>query len=223
VALVDDHDMVRAGFRALLEHTGGVEVVGEGADGNDALTLARELRPDLILMDVHMPRLGGIEAARQITRELPDTRIIMLSGWGGEHAEAALQAGALGYVMKGSRPAVLRAAMAAVMRGEVFSSASLDDAGQPTAPVSSATAQARAALTKRQSDVFQLLVEGKSLAQIGALLGIGEQSAATHRSEILERLGLKDDTALTDYAVKQGLLPPQPSGESGISRLRRGE
>lgn len=207
VLLVDDHDLVRAGFRSLLERVPGLAVVGEADDGEAAVALAAELKPDLVLMDVLMPGIDGIEATRQIAARFPQTRIIILSGWGGEHAEAALKAGALGYVMKGSRPAVLKAAIAAVMRGEVFSSAAVDerDPGDRDA----ARRRPPTVLSGRQGDVFQLLAEGKSTKEIAKILQIAEPEVRTHRKNILEKLGVDDVAALVRYAVAVGLLPEQ--------------
>lgn len=208
VVLADDHELVRIGFKTLLEQIAGIEVIGEAGDGHEAVALAEQLRPDLILMDVLMPRMGGIEATQQIAARYPEMRIIILSGWGGEHADAALKAGALGYVMKGSRLAVLRAAIGAVLRGEVFSSASIDDGDLPGSGRGAAAAgRAPLPLSGRQGDVFQLLVEGKSTADIAQILDISQKTADSYRTEILQKLGLRDVPALIGYAVAKGLLP----------------
>jgi DNA-binding NarL/FixJ family response regulator len=201
VVLADDHEIVRAGIRTLLEHISGIEVVGEASDGREAVALAGELRPHLVLMDLLMPKLSGIEATRQIATRFPEVRIIVLSGWAGDYAQAALKAGAHGYVMKGSRLATLKAAIGAVLEGQSFPPR--DRASDPV------DSEAGDPLTGRQRDVFQLLVEGKATKEIAYLLGVSPKTVETHRSEVLRRLGVRDVGGLVRYALSKGLLPPR--------------
>jgi DNA-binding NarL/FixJ family response regulator len=206
VVLADDHEIVRAGIRTLLEHISGIEVVGEASDGREVVALAAEMRPDLILMDLLMPKLSGIEATRLISARFPDIRIIVLSGWAGDYADAARKAGALGYVMKGSRIATLKAAIGAVLQGRPFPEAEepLRDGTQDTADP----------LTGRQRDVFQLLVEGKATKEIAHILGVSPKTVETHRTEVMRRLGVRDVGGLVRYALSKGLLPPRMEGLS---------
>lgn len=209
VVLADDHEIVRAGIRTLLEHISGIEVVGEASDGREAVALAAEMRPDLILMDLLMPKLSGIEATRLITSRFPEIRIIALSGWAGDYADAARKAGALGYVMKGSRIATLKAAISAVLQGRPFPEpgpdAPLGDSGESDP------------LTGRQRDVFQLLVEGKATKEIAHILGVSPKTVETHRTEVLRRLGVRDVGGLVRYALSKGLLPPRTEEASAMS------
>jgi DNA-binding NarL/FixJ family response regulator len=212
VVLADDHEIVRAGIRTLLEHISGIEVVGEASDGREAVALAAEMRPDLILMDLLMPKLSGIEATRLIAARFPDIRIIVLSGWGGDYAEAARKAGALGYVMKGSRIATLKAAIGAVLQGQPFpppSEASGDGPDEAPDP-----------LTGRQRDVFQLLVEGKATKEIAHILGVSPKTVETHRTEVMRRLGVRDVGALVRYALTKGLLPPRMEEAGSLTQSK---
>lgn len=206
VVLADDHEIVRAGIRSLLEHISGIAVVGEASDGREAVALAEQLRPDLILMDLLMPKLSGIEATRQIAARFPDIRIIVLSGWAGDYAEAALKAGALGYVMKGSRIATLKAAISAVLQGQPFPPR---DGDRPATAAGNTDEAGGDTLTGRQRDVFQLLVEGKATKEIAYILGVSPKTVETHRSEVLRRLGVRDVGGLVRYALSKGLLPPR--------------
>lgn len=221
VVLADDHEIVRAGIRTLLEHISGIEVVGEASDGREAVALAAELKPDLILMDLLMPKLSGVEATRQIADRFPDIRIIVLSGWAGDYADAAVKAGAHGYVMKGSRIATLKSAIDAVLHGQPFPP---HDGDGPAKVARTGEAADDDPLTGRQRDVFQLLVEGKATKEIAFILGVSPKTVETHRTEVLRRLGVRDVGGLVRYALSKGLLPPrtedgaaasQPNGSSG--------
>ncbi len=208
VLLADDHTLVRAGIRALLEDMGGVVIVAEAANGRDALALAREHRPDLAIMDISMSALNGIDAAARIRQELPGTRVLMLSMHAGEEfVRRALKVGAAGYLVKDSAPLELRMAIEAVMRDEVYLSprvskpllAGLIDAAGP-APSSID------ALTPRQREVLQLIAEGRTTKEIAFTLGLSVKTVETHRAALMQRLAIRDVAGLVVYAVRHNLV-----------------
>jgi DNA-binding NarL/FixJ family response regulator len=208
VLLVEDQWLVRAGLSALLKEFGGVEVVGEASDGREALELIAKLRPKLVLMDISMPSLNGVEATRLIAREHPDTRVIVLSGHAGEQFVLdAMRAGAAGYVLKGSPPTELSLAINAVARGELFLSPAISKhvvrvlTSQGQEPASSV-----GQLTPRQREILQLIAEGKSSKEIAQLLDAGVKTIESHRANLMARLGIHDVAGLVRYAIRHGLV-----------------
>ena len=209
--LVDDHLLVRASLRSLLGDFDGVEVVGEASDGRQALELVGEHRPELVLMDISMPGLNGIEATQQIGREHPQVRVIVLSMHTGErHVLQALRAGARGYVLKGGTPRELELAIEAVSRGEIFLSpaiskhvveAVLRQKALPTDPVDQ--------LTPRQREILQLIAEGHSSKEIAQLLDASVKTIESHRASLMERLDIHDVAGLVRYAIRHGFVSPE--------------
>jgi DNA-binding NarL/FixJ family response regulator len=217
VLLVDDHALVRAGFRALLDGLSDVEVVAEADDGRAALALVAAHRPDVVLMDISMPGLNGLEATGRIAKEFPRTRVIILSMHANEdHVLLALRKGASGYLLKGARLAELDLAVRSVARGEVYISPAaskhiladnVQRAGEPNAAaVGDLPSIDR--LTARQREVLQLIAEGRTVKQIAQMLGISAKTVETHRAQLMERLAIHDLAGLVRYAIRVGIIAP---------------
>jgi len=208
VLIVDDHSVVRQGLRTFLGSETGIEVVGEAADGAEAVEKARELVPDVVLMDIVMPGLNGIAATRQIAEISPTTRVLILTSFGeDDKVFPALKAGATGYLLKDATPEQLARAIRSVASGVVsldpdVASRVLDefstlDRGVPRA----------ATLTTREEEVLSLIGRGLSNQEIALQLGISVKTVKTHVSNVLSKLHLMDRTQAAIYAVRQGLLP----------------
>jgi two-component system, NarL family, response regulator LiaR len=207
VLIVDDHAIVRKGIRALLSTEAGLEVVGEAGDGAEALAQAQALRPDVILMDLVMPNVDGIEATRQITAEQPTARILVLTSFAADDKVfPAIKAGALGYLLKDSGPGELVQAIHQVARGEpslepsiarkVLFELSHPPKSAPTTPDP---------LTERELDVLRLVAQGRSNREIAEELVIAEMTVRTHVSNILSKLHLASRTQAALYALREGL------------------
>jgi DNA-binding NarL/FixJ family response regulator len=208
VLIADDHTLVRAGIRALLQGLEGVEVVAEAGDGREALTLVETHRPDVLLTDIAMPHLNGLELAARVAQELAQTRVIMLSMHASEeYASRALQAGAAGYLLKDSGLAELEIAVRAVARGETYLSPAVSKhviadylrrtGGLPTE---------LDRLTPRQREVLRLIAEGETTKAIARKLGVSAKTAETHRAQLMERLEIHDVAGLVRYAIRVGLV-----------------
>lgn len=201
VLLADDHDVVRRGLTALLDGAPGFAVVAAAADGAEAVTLAAEHEPDVILMDLSMPGVDGIEATRQVVAEWPEARIVVLTSFSErERILDALDAGAVGYLLKDSDPDELLRAIQAAARGEA-----------PLAPkaakaVLAARAEGRPAtdLTAREREVLQLVAQGLANKQIARRLGIAEKTVKTHLTSVFQRIGVTDRTQAALWAQRQG-------------------
>jgi DNA-binding NarL/FixJ family response regulator len=206
VLLADDHDVVRFGLRALLE-IAGVQVVGEAADGREALRLAEELKPDVAILDVSMPGLNGIDAAGILRERCPKTRIVFLSMHSDrEYVHRAFAAGASAYLLKGSASEDIVTAVRAVHVGAKYLSRELGPMAPATAPgVTQASPLDR--LSARERQVLQLVVEGHSSAEIAAVVNLSPKSVDTYRSRLMKKLGVPDVTALVKFAVQHGLTP----------------
>src|ERR1043165_2464345 len=204
VLLADDHALVRAGLRALLDRLPNVEVVGEAEHGAEAVKLAAQLRPDVVLMDVSMPILNGIEATRRMGKLRPRPRVLMVSMHDDtEYVRKALSAGASGYLMKTAPRRELEAALAAVIRGEIWISPSIartvvDDLGRRPAHHDE--------LTPRQREILQLIAEGPTTNQIAKRLHIGVKTVETHRAQLMERLDIHNIAGLVRYAIRSGII-----------------
>jgi DNA-binding NarL/FixJ family response regulator len=206
VLLADDHVVVRQGLKALLERE-GFDIVGEASDGHEATRLARELSPDVAILDIAMPLLNGIETGRAITRACPSTRTIALTVHTENHyVMAALEAGFSGYVLKSQAAAQLVRAIQEVSRGSIYLSpgvshvvveASLQKTKPPGDP-----------LTDRERQVLQLVAEGRTTKQIGKLLGVSAKTAESHRTRIMAKLEIHETASLVRYAIRQGLIQP---------------
>ncbi len=211
VFLADDHTLVRAGIRGLLEGLHGVEVVGEAGDGQEALRLVEDLRPHVVLLDVGMPGLNGLEVAGRIGAFDASIRVIILSmHTSEEYVLRALRAGCAGYLLKASAVSELEVAVRAVARGESYLSPAVskrvvDDyvsrTGGATDPLD--------ALTPRQREVLQLAAEGHSSKEIAQRLGLSYRTVEAHRAQLMERLGVHDLAGLVRFAVRVGLIRPE--------------
>lgn len=210
--LADDHALVRAGMRALLSELPGVEVVAETGDGREALRLVREKKPDIALIDISMPELNGLEVASRIVHEYPNTRVIIVSMHGDdESVRRALVAGASGYLLKNSDRSELELALRAVARGDKWLTPSLMKrvvaAYTQGAP---APGDGRfAVLTPRQREVLQLVAEGHSNKEIASRLNVALKTVETHRTELMDRLGIHGVASLVRYAIQVGLVRPE--------------
>jgi DNA-binding NarL/FixJ family response regulator len=199
VLLVDDHALVRMGFRRLLEDDASIEVVGEGSDGHEAIELALRLKPDVIVMDYAIPGPNGAQATRQIRERIAEAKILILS----MHAEPsyvanAREAGASGYLLKNAQDLELSAAIQQVMAGEWFQDPRLDQANAP--------GSAKRALSKRELEVLALIVAGKSNREIAAELDLSANTIAVHRANIMDALGVGNAAELVVYAIRHGLV-----------------
>ena len=211
--IADDQPLMRAGFRAVLEATGDMEVVGEAGDGEAAVELARALAPDVVLMDIRMPRLDGIEA----TRRLAGHRVLILTTFGlDDYIIDALRAGASGFILKDVPTEELVRAVRLIAAGEALLSPAvtrrlLDRVGRRL-PASATTAPAAfAELTEREREVFELLARGLSNAEIAELLVVGDATVKTHVSNVLMKLGLRDRVQAVVLAYESGLIAPGAS------------
>ena len=210
VLLADDHKLFRAGIRALLRTVRDVEVVAEAGDGREALRLIAMQRPDVVLIDIMMPNLNGLDAAARIGRAFPRTRVVILSMNADEDSVLkALRAGAVGYLVKTADPAELELAIRAVARGERFLSAAVSAhviaacLGQVDKEQSSLDR-----LTLRQREVLQLIAEGHTTKEIAAKLNISPKTAEAYRGELMKALEIHDIASLTRYAIRTGLVSP---------------
>ena len=199
VLIADDHQMFRQGLRLLLDSQPDVEVVAECGDGRSAVRLASEHSPDVVVMDVSMPDLNGVDATRQIIANAPPgqaPRVIALSAHADEHfAEQMLAAGALGYVVKHAAFPEMMEALSTVLAGKVYMS--------PTLP---ATAKADAGkLSPREREILQLLAEGKAMKEIASVLSVSIKTVETHRRTMMSKLGLYSVAELTKYAIREGV------------------
>lgn len=206
VLIADDHDVVAEGLRHVIEAQPDMEVVGSARDGREAVRLAIEARPDIVLMDHAMPDLNGTEATYMIHERLPETGVIMVSMYSDPvHACRALEAGALGYVVKKSAAREVVEAIRAVRAGRRYLSEPLSDAvidhyvGRPSAPGSVTP------LSSRERQVLQLLAEGKSMVDIAATLSLSQKTVETYRARMMEKLDIHDLAGLVRYAIKQGI------------------
>jgi DNA-binding NarL/FixJ family response regulator len=211
VLLADDHTLVRAGLRGLLSGITGVEVVGEAEDGHEVLRMASELDPDVVLLDVGMPGLNGLDAAAQLVKTDDRRRVLILSMHSAEeYVLRALRAGCAGYLLKRSAVSELEIAVRAVARGETYLSPGVskqvvDDYVGRTGGASDPLE----ALTPRQREILQLVAEGNTSKEIAERLGLSFKTVEAHRAQIMERLNLQDVTALVRFAVRVGLVMPE--------------
>jgi DNA-binding NarL/FixJ family response regulator len=211
VLLADDHTLVRAGIRSLLESVEGVEVVAETGDGRETLELIAKHRPDVALLDISMPGLSGLEVAKRAARESPRTRVIILSMHADRtHVTQALRAGVVGYLLKGAAVAELPLALQSVMRGETYLTPKisrhvvdgfLEESEAEPGPLEG--------LTDRQREILQLIAEGRSTKEIAGLLDVSVKTVETHRARLMERLDIHDVPGLVRFAIRAGLVSPE--------------
>jgi DNA-binding NarL/FixJ family response regulator len=211
ILLADDHALVRRGVRLILDGEPDLTVVAEAGDGAEAIDMARAHRPDLAILDIAMPRLTGLQAARELSRQQPDLRILILTMYDNEqYFFEALSAGASGYVLKSVADRDLVEACRAAMRGEPFLYP-----GAVTALIRNYLARAEEggavpakAITDREEEVLKLVAEGHTSQQIADLLVISVKTVERHRANLLQKLGLRDRLELTRYAIRVGLIEP---------------
>ena len=205
VLLADDQKLVRAGFRAMLDSLGGIEIVGETGDGREALELIRAQNPDVALLDITMPGLTGIEVAMRVAAEAPDVRVIILSMHTSEdYIARAVRAGVSGYLLKNADPVELELALRAAMNREMYLSPSVSK--QLVQDYARRLGRDDEPLTARQREVLQLIAEGKSTKEIAVMLDLSGKTVETHRKEIMERLGIFDVPGLVRYAIRVGII-----------------
>jgi DNA-binding NarL/FixJ family response regulator len=200
VLLVDDHSLVRRGFRRMLEDESDMEVVGEASDGEQAVKQARELHPQVIVMDCALPGMNGLQATRQILEHLPNTAVLMLS----MHTEStwvrqAVEAGAKGYVLKNALDLELGAAIRKVAAGETVFDPQVEQR-------EALKGERNAGLTQRELEVLQMIVDGKSNKEIATVLDLSANTVAVHRANIMNTLGIHKTAELVVYAIRAGLV-----------------
>lgn len=206
VLLADDHQIVRQGIRAILERE-GFEVVGEGTNGREALVLASKLNPDVVILDLIMPVLNGMEAAREIVKQQPGTRVVLLTMHTEEHQiVAALRAGIRGYVVKTQAAEDLVSAIREVARGEIYLSPGVsrifvEGYLSKIVPTSEP-------LSPRERQVLQLVAEGKTSKEIASLLDLTVKTAESYRARIMEKLDIHETAGLVRYAIRRGIIEP---------------
>ena len=211
VLLAEDHTVVRQGFRKILELEDDFEVVGEAEDGRQAVAMVKKLRPAVVLMDIAMPQLNGLEAARKILKAVPGTRILILTAHSDDaYVKNAAESGAVGFLLKQASARVLSEGIREVNKGHTFfgpfiakllperERKSLDRAGR--------SKPRKGRLTSREMEVFQLIAEGKANKQIAAELGIGIKTIERHREHLMEKLNIHDTAGLTRYAIGAGII-----------------
>ena len=213
VFIADDHAVVRDGIRLLLEAQADMKVVGDAADGRQTVLQAQQLCPDVVIMDIAMPELNGIEATRQIREFCPSTQVVILSMYATtEHIFRALQAGALGYLLKESAAVEVVNAVCAVHGGRRYFCKKIDDIMVDTyihkRQVSGAKSPIES-LSPREREILQLVVEGKSSAEISIILTLSRKTVETYRSRLMQKLGIKDIPGLVKFALLHGLTKPE--------------
>jgi DNA-binding NarL/FixJ family response regulator len=209
ILLAEDHRIMREGLAALLEKEPGLQVVGEAEDGRAAVRLAQELQPDVVVMDVSMSGLNGIDATRQIVAELPGVKVIALS----VHADrrfikGMLQAGASGYLLKYSASQELINAIRLVLNHRIYLSPEIAGVVVDDYTSAGADTSAFAVLTPREREVLQLLVEGRSPREIAGAIHLGLKTVEAYRRQVMEKLGCKNMADLVKYAIREGLTSP---------------
>jgi two-component system response regulator NreC len=210
ILLADDHKLMREGLRVLLEKLSGITIVGEADNGVSAVRMARDLKPDLVLMDIAMPDLNGIDATRRIMTEAPGVKVIALS----MHADNRFvrhmfAAGAAGYVLKGSAFEEVAIAMKTVAAGRIYIGSKITDLilADYAKQLAKPSAEAESLLSSREREVLQMLAEGKSSRKIAERLHVSVTTVDTHRKHIMDKLGFRSIAELTKYAVREGLTP----------------
>jgi DNA-binding NarL/FixJ family response regulator len=213
ILLADDHEVVRAGLRALLEEQNGWEVVAEAVDGREAVDKATKLKPDVVVIDIAMPSLNGLEAVRQIVKAVPHTKVLVLTMYDSDPLiQQVLQAGARGYLLKSDAGRDLVSAIEALRRNKTFFTPKVSqmvlegylDKGPKDKEVEDEPESLR--LTSRQREIVQLLAEGKSSKEVAAVLGLSVKTAETHRANIMRKLDCHSVTELVRYAIRNHII-----------------
>lgn len=209
VLLADDHTIVREGFRKILELESDLEVVGEAQDGRRAVAMAKKLRPEVVLMDIAMPLLNGLEATRQLLKAAPGTKVLMLSAYSEDaYVQKATESGAAGFLLKQASAQEVCRAIREVQKGNTFFSPVVArrlvrlSLAFPTQLKKKAAAR----LTSREVEVLQLIAEGKANKETAGLLGIGLKTVEKHREHLMQKLDIHDTAGLTRYAISAGII-----------------
>jgi two-component system, NarL family, response regulator NreC len=206
VLIADNHVIVRQGLKAYLER-GGIQIIGEASDGQEAVSLAIKLLPDVAILDIGMPILNGIDAARELKQSLPKTKTVLLTRHNeDQYVTAALRAGVRGYILKTQAATDLVQAIQQVSRGEIYLSPGISRA--LVEAFLSKTDLPEDPLTARERQVLQLVGEGKSTKEIAVLLGISVKTAESHRSRLMQKLDIHEVASLVRYAVRRGVIQP---------------
>jgi DNA-binding NarL/FixJ family response regulator len=221
VFLSDDHIVFREGLRLLLEATDDIEVIGEADNGHRAVGETKRLQPDIVLMDIAMPQLNGVEATRRIAREVPSVKVLILSSYhDDQHVQLAIEAGAAGYIMKETASADLLRAIRETSRGNAFFSPPIARRllrrWQNRDPLSTSTAPP--ILTSRQTEVVQLIAEGYSSKQIAGLLSVSIKTVEKHRQALMDKLDINEIASLTRYAVSAGVVDSNHTPHQPVAR-----
>jgi DNA-binding NarL/FixJ family response regulator len=212
VILADDHTLVRAGIRALLEKVPGVKVVGEAGDGREVLNLVKAHAPEVVLMDIAMPGLNGLEAVERMARDYPAVRIIMLSMHNNEeYVLRALKAGASGYLLKKAATAELETALERVVHGEIYLSREISTQLREKFPLQGITDRKTPLeqLTGRQREILQLIAEGQNTKSIAEILKVSPKTVEYHRMKLMSGLNVHDVPGLVRFALRVGLIPEE--------------
>jgi DNA-binding NarL/FixJ family response regulator len=210
VLLAEDHQMVREGFRSLLKHEDDIEVVGEAETGREAVQLTRKLRPAVVVMDIAMPSLNGLEATRQICKEVPETKVLILSAHSDDaYVEQVAILGAAGFLLKQTSSHVLATAIREVQKGHTFFSPAVSRRVQTRAKKAVDRGASKIngnRLSSREVEVLQLIAEGKPNKQIAAELGVSFKTVDKHRQHLMSKLDIHDTAGLTRYAIGEGII-----------------
>jgi len=210
--IADDHALVRAGIRALVERIDGIDVVAEAGEGNEALRLSRELKPNLILLDLTMPNGGGFQVLEEVTKEFPDIRVIVLTVHeAGEYAMRALREGAAGFLPKSAASIELEQAIRTVMRGEVYISPETSKRSMLAYGKGVTKRDLLATLSPRQREVLRLIAEGLTTKQMAQAMEISVKTVESHRAQLMERLNIHHVASLVRYAITVGLIKVEDS------------
>jgi DNA-binding NarL/FixJ family response regulator len=211
VLLAEDHTVVREGFRKMLELEDDLEVVGEAQNGRQAVALAKSLKPEVVLMDIAMPHLNGLEATRQILKADPSMKVLMLSAHNDDaYVDTAIASGAMGFLLKQSSSNEVCRAIREIQQGKCFFSPAISrrlnrlQAGSSSQPGTPGTKARK--LTSREMEVLQLIAEGKANKEIAAELGIGMKTVEKHRDHLMQKLDIHDTARLTRYAISAGII-----------------
>ncbi len=212
LVLADDHTLVRAGIRALLEKLPGVEVVGEASDGREVLNLVKLHRPDVVLLDISMPGLNGLEAAARLAKEFPDVKVVILSMHNNEeYVWRALKSGVAGYLLKKAATAELETALQQVVHGEVYLSREISARLAKKLPLQGIADRKSPLeqLTSRQREILQLVAEGQNTKGIAEILKVSPKTVEYHRMKLMDCLNVHDVPGLVRFALRVGLIPQE--------------
>ena len=210
VLLAEDHQIVREGFRSLLEHESDIEVVGEAENGRLAVQLTRKLRPAVVVMDIAMPLLNGLEATRQIRKDFPETKVLILSAHSDDaYVEQVASLGGAGFLLKQASSHILATAIREVQKGKTFFSSSISKRVQDRSRKSLERGGSKAhgnRLSSREVEVLQLIAEGRPNKQVAAELGLSFKTVDKHRQHLMSKLDIHDVAGLTRYAIAEGII-----------------